>query len=634
MVFATWSFSAIVAYTIYKAAGRYHRHQRHIALAKSSGLPVVSVPWNIYNRLWLATFKFWTLLLRKILPSSLTGLWLEILQAEWTHVTGHKYFKEIGKDIFVAAAPSGLTVYVANAEAITQITARRNDFPKPLEIYKSLNIYGKSLVTTEGSEWRSHRKLVAPSFGERNNELVWNETLHHAKSLLSLWAGPEGRGNKTINDPSVAAMNFALYIISSAGFDVRVTWPHEEGKEETVSKNTEQSISFSSKAPPGHTMSFREALSELLHNIIWTQIIPIPWLEKSPFTAHRTVAEAAAEWRAYMNELYEIKKAQFLSGEGKRGMDVFESLIRGSGITGENPTTADKSDILGNAFVIMLAGHETTANTLHFSLIFLAMYWASQKRLQQDIDRIFNGRPTSEWTYEEHFPKLFASMPAAVMNETLRLLQPIVNIPKSVTPDQPQTIQVDGQSYTIPAGANVFLCSSVHRNPKYWPAPENDTIDDGMADPDRFRPERWFTKNNLSESYVEVEYDDEALRGPSGEDTSSELFKPVRGSYIPFSDGGRSCIGRRFAQAEVLAVLAAIFSQYSVELAVDDFASDEEVEKMPKGGQERRELYKKAVDRAQHALRYKVASIITLQLRGTSIPIRLMKRGEERFAFD
>jgi hypothetical protein len=33
-------------------------------------------------------------------------------------------------------------------------------------------------------------------------------------------------------------------------------------------------------------------------------------------------------------------------------------------------------------------------------------------------------------------------------------------------------------------------------------------------------------------------------------------------------------------------------------------------------------------------LRMKTASIITLQLRGYSIPIRLVRRGEERFKFD
>lgn len=107
------------------------------------------------------------------------------------------------------------------------------------------------------------------------------------------------------------------------------------------------------------------------------------------------------------------------------------------------------------------------------------------------------------------------------------------------------------------------------------------------------------------------------------------LLKPVKGSYIPFSDGFRSCIGRRFAQVEILAVLAVIFSQYSVELAVDEWNSDEEVEAMDK--KEREVVYQKAIDRASVVLKTKVASIITLQLRGTSIPIRLVKHGEGRF---
>lgn len=333
-----------------------------------------------------------------------------------------------------------------------------------------------------------------------------------------------------------------------------------------------------------------------------------------------------------MDEMYEMKKTQVIAGDNKGGMDFFDALIRGSGIT-DKDTNVKKSDILGNAFVIMLAGHETTANTLHFSLLFLAMNPGSQKRLQEDLDRIFDGKPMSEWSYEEHFPQLFSSMAAAVMNETLRLFQPIVNIPKSVAPGPPQQIQMGGKEYSLPGDAHVLLSAAVHRNPKYWPRPDNEVDEDGL-DGEQFRPERWFVETKLADSFVDIDYDDEALRGPSGEDTSSVLFKPVKGSYIPFSDGFRSCIGRRFAQAEILAVFSAIFTQYSVELAVDDFASDQEVEKMPKGGQERRDLYKKATDRARDALRNKVDTIITLQLREASIPIRLMKRGEERFIYD
>ena len=349
---------------------------------------------------------------------------------------------------------------------------------------------------------------------------------------------------------------------------------------------------------------------------------------------HRTVGAAVVEWGKYMDELYETKRSQVASGQSKGGMDLFDAIIRGSGIVDEKNKTFVKSDLLGNAFVLMLAGHETTANTLHFSLILLAMNWASQKRLQEDVDKIFQGRPISQWKYEEDFPKLFGGMAAAVMNETLRLLQPVLNIPKSTAPGRPQQITLVGKQHVIPGGTHIFLSAAIHRNPKYWPSSSDTTQPGTTQDVNRFRPERWLVDTKTADRFVDIQYDDEELRGPSGEDTSSQLFKPIKGSYIPFSDGFRSCIGRRFAQVEILAVLAVVFTQYSVELAVDEFASDEEVEKMPARGLERRELYKKAVDRADDLLGNQMGTIITLQLRGFSIPIRLVPRGEERFLFD
>lgn len=335
-----------------------------------------------------------------------------------------------------------------------------------------------------------------------------------------------------------------------------------------------------------------------------------------------------------MDEIYQTKRKQVAEGHSAAGMDLFQALIRGSGILDEKQTAIQKSDLLGNAFVLMLAGHETTANALHFSLILLAMHWQSQKHLQDDVDKIIQGRPIEEWKYEEDFPKLFSCMPAAVMNETLRIIQPVINIPKSTAPSRPQQFTMGGQQYTMPGDTTIWLSAAIHRNPKYWGDPAHDSKSNGLRDADRFRPERWLVDAKPTEAFVDINYDDEELRGPSGEDTSSHLFKPVKGSYIPFSDGFRSCIGRRFAQVELLAAFAVFFSQYSVELAVDEWASDEEIERMLKGGKERKEIWQKAADRAQHLLRTKTASIITLQLRGCSIPIRVVKRGEERFMFD
>ena len=192
-------------------------------------------------------------------------------------------FEKVGADVFLIASPYRIHGFIADADVVTQITTRRNDFPKPLEMYGALDIYGKNLVTTEGADWRMHRKLAAPSFGERNNQLVFTESLHHAQSLLRLWTGPDGRGNLTVDDPSAGAMNFALYVISSAGFDVRVVWEHEEGNPIAQRKGGGTSMNVGLEIPAGHKMSYREALSKLLHNIMWTQIIPPKYLRRSFF---------------------------------------------------------------------------------------------------------------------------------------------------------------------------------------------------------------------------------------------------------------------------------------------------------------------------------------------------------------
>ncbi|KAF1357924.1 cytochrome P450 monooxygenase-like protein [Lizonia empirigonia] len=629
-MFFTLVLSVLAATALYKGFNLYRSWQSNIALAKSSGLPVVIIPWNVFSVFWLATFYIWIPILEVILPASWRGPWFDLLDPEWGYRKGHAPFEKIGGDVFIIASATRLSAFVADAEAVTQITTRRNDFPKPLEMYGALDIYGKNLVSTEGSDWRMHRKLTAPSFGEKNNELVFRESLHHARSLIGLWTGPEGQGNETVQDPAVATMSFALFVISSAGFDVRVKWPHEEkSRASSVESDESKSMLVGSEKPAGHKMSYREAISELLYNIMWTQIIPPRFLPLSPIKVHRKVGAAVTEWGQYMDELYELKKQQVASGDtNNAGMDLFDALIRGSGII-DGKTNIQKSDLLGNAFVLMLAGHETTANTLHFSLVFLAMHRDSQKRLQHDVDKIFQGVPISQWTYEEHFPKLFNGMAAAVMNETLRLLQPIVNIPKSTAPGRPQNFTMGEQTYTMPGDTHIFLNSAIHRNPKYWPAPATAPNANGKADVDTFRPERWLAPSKLEDNFVDIGYDDEELRGPSGEDTSASLFKPVKGSYIPFSDGFRSCIGRRFAQVEILAVLAVISSQYTIELAVDEWASDEEIEAMDRKGRE--EVYAKAIDRADQVLQTKVASIITLQLRGTSVPIRVVRRGDERF---
>jgi cytochrome P450 len=351
----------------------------------------------------------------------------------------------------------------------------------------------------------------------------------------------------------------------------------------------------------------------------------------------------------YFEELFDLKKKQIELGESEKGtMDLmgnfrplppFPKLMEagpmikanyesspGDFKTGTSPgATLTKREILGNAFIFLFAGHETTANSIHYSIVLLAIHLAKQRHLQSDIDSIVGSKPTSQWSYYDDMPRLFNSMPGAVIHEELRLIPAVLNVHKGTHGDQ--VVTMDGRQITIPDGTFIhFNIVGTHRNPRYWP-----------EKPNEFMPERWLPSSTPSTT---VEKKDQVLEkevnGADGLETASfetsgsaSLIKPVKGSYIPFSEGARACPGRRFAQVEGIAVISALFHKYSVELDVSEWASDEEVEKM--GKEERRKVYGMAVERAEMVIR-RSEQVITVQMRaGDRVPLRFVERGRERF---
>lgn len=78
-----------------------------------------------------------------------------------------------------------------------------------------------------------------------------------------------------------------------------------------------------------------------------------------------------------------------------------------------------KQEVIGNSWILLFAGHETSGNTIHYSFLFLAIALNSQARLQAEIDSIVESRPPSDWTYETDMGRLYQSIVGATMNETL-----------------------------------------------------------------------------------------------------------------------------------------------------------------------------------------------------------------------
>lgn len=305
-------------------------------------------------------------------------------------------------------------------------------------------------------------------------------------------------------------------------------------------------------------------------------------------------------------------------------------MVRASQIdpSDSNALHLTRREVIADSWILLFAGHETTAGTLNFTLIFLAMALDSQHELQSEIDSIVGDRPQEEWTYEKDMGALYNSLVGASFSETLRLMPPVTEVPKVVRPN-PQVLRVHGKEHLLPAEMYMHLNgAAVQRNIKYWPHGPS-KITPGKSDINDWVPQRWIGTHAPSNGVSKIDdaHDEYDIEKVSFEASSGGLFVPLKGTYIPFADGPRACPGRRFAQVEMTAVLTSLFKTYSIELDVSKYASDEEVEKMNKV--ERNVIYEKVKADVRKELD---KCMITIALKMmTPCPFRIVKRGDERF---
>ena len=130
------------------------------------------------------------------------------------------------------------------------------------------------MVTTEGAEWRQHRKITSPGFNEKNNAMVFAESIRQAQGMLRKWTGADGEGNITIEEVPGDTMRLMLHIISKVGFGVQLLWAGEKARENGHAKDA---VYSGDSVPEGHTMDFEHALETLLERMIWVLMTP-KWL--------------------------------------------------------------------------------------------------------------------------------------------------------------------------------------------------------------------------------------------------------------------------------------------------------------------------------------------------------------------
>ncbi|OJA17863.1 hypothetical protein AZE42_05911 [Rhizopogon vesiculosus] len=151
----------------------------------------------------------------------------------------------------------------------------------------------------------------------------------------------------------------ALFVIGAAGFGRPISW-----KEDSV-------------IPSGHQITFRDALHATLQGIIIKVLVPA-W--------DMGFAKGFRHTRPAFDELQMIQERKG-SQRKEDDHDLLSRLLAANDNENlsEGEVKLSGSELIGNIFILMVAGHETIVHSLTFALALLALYPDEQEELYQHI---------------------------------------------------------------------------------------------------------------------------------------------------------------------------------------------------------------------------------------------------------
>ena len=228
-------------------------------------------------------------------------------------------------------------------------------------------------------------------------KFVWDESLNQAREMLQSWISGAESGK-----PSIAkdTRTVSLNVLAATGF--------------------RRSYKFRDSSQPeaDQAQSYRDALQTVLDNAIFLMLVP-PRLLLFPLLPRSwaLVGKAAAEFKRYM--VHMLNEETSLMKQGKMGtgtlmtsfVRALDTHQRGEASVKTNPSkTSSKGltaeEIFGNIFVINFAGHDTTANTLAFSILLLAANAEVQDWVAEELQEVITKTGSKTWDYGVLFPEL------------------------------------------------------------------------------------------------------------------------------------------------------------------------------------------------------------------------------------
>jgi len=339
------------------------------------------------------------------------------------------------------------------------------------------------LIITNGAKWKTERTVINPIFGKLSP--FYHPISMKSDQVIDSWSKSVDDGHtdgiyQLIVGKDIQKMTLDVLGLCVLGKDFNFFGGHEEG--------------------PLHSYQYimECAISPLI------ALLPEKLVTYLRFTSIKKLNTAFQEFDEYMKSVIYGDRSEDSTSLAKLLIEANEDKIL--------PYEAIRDNIL----IFFIAGHETTATTLHYIIYNMALYPEYQDKLREEIMNTF---PNDIDDFEKLKEMNYMSN---VINETLRLFPPAGLLGRKVEKDY-----VLGDWF-IPKGTSLQIFSySLQRDKLIW-----------GEDAEDFNPDRFYN-----------------------------LTKEQKLSFMPFGQGPRICIGMMFSLIEQKIFLTKLFKRFKISLA-------------------------------------------------------------------
>ncbi|XP_043507993.1 cytochrome P450 4g15-like [Frieseomelitta varia] len=406
---------------------------------------------------------------------------------------------------------------------------------------------GDGLLISTGEKWRSHRKIIAPTF--HLNILKTFVPLFYENSRDLVIRLRDQVGKEFDCHDYLAAVTVDILLDTAMG--VRESEKHKDGYNyamavmkmcDIIHRRTYNAVlrvdflfKFSQYAKEQlnslnviHSLTSRviKKKKEDIYKKICSNIE-----DKQTEKSKKTTASAKSDTNIsdqhkggqqyyVRDDLDEIDENDV--GEKKR-LAFLDLLLELS----KNGAKLTDQEIQEEVDTIMFEGHDTTAAGSSFTLCLLGIHQDVQERVYEELKEIF-GESNRPCTFQDTLEMKYLER---VIFESLRLYSPVPAIARKIKED----IRIVTGNYLIPKGTTILIPQfRVHRLEEFYPNPN-------VFNPDNFLPEKMQSRHYYS--------------------------------FIPFSAGPRSCVGRKYAMLKLKVLLSTILRNYKIlsDLTEKDF---------------------------------------------------------------